>query len=176
MIIPINGVNTWEWMSPPKREWLLWQEFHSTFGMNFTPQFLLWKNTSNEAMDWCVRTFDARCRVGQSASEQLQLCEFSGPTFGFTLREFSTVGGYTENPENHKTVKIGGWMLARVWALARDNKVKARLWFHKIDMGLPSCMDKVWWQILVLVLSLFTFVFVCASWSSVTAWSHNLSS
>ena len=25
--------------------------------------------------------------------------------------------------KNHKTVKIGGWMLARVWALARDNTV-----------------------------------------------------
>ena len=45
MITPINGVNTWEWMSPPEREWLLWQEFHSTFGVNFTPQFLLWALT-----------------------------------------------------------------------------------------------------------------------------------
>ena len=41
MVTPINGVNSWEWMSHPKREWLLWQEFHSTFGVNFTPQFLL---------------------------------------------------------------------------------------------------------------------------------------
>ena len=37
-------------------------------------------------------------------------------------------------------------------------------------------MDKRWWQILVLDLSLFTFIFICASWSSVAAWSHNLSS
>ena len=62
------------------------------------------KNAANEATDGCVRTFDARCRVAQSASEQLQLCELSGPTFGFTTREFSMVCGYTENPENHKTV------------------------------------------------------------------------
>ena len=34
----------------------------------------------------------------------------------------------------------------------------------------------MWWQILVLDLSLFTLVFICASWSSVTARSHNLSS
>ena len=25
--------------------------------------------------------------------------------------------------KNHKTVKIGGWALARVWTLARDNTV-----------------------------------------------------
>ena len=36
-----------------------------------------------------------RCVV-QSASELLQL---SGPTFGFTTREISMVGGYTENPK-----------------------------------------------------------------------------
>ena len=71
-------------------------------------------------IDGCVQTFDAWCRVTQSASEQLQLCELSGPTctFGFTTREFCMVGGYTENPENHKTVKIGGWTL-----LAQDNTV-----------------------------------------------------
>ena len=33
------------------------------------------------------------------------------------------VGSYSENPENHKTVKIWGWALARVWALAQDNTV-----------------------------------------------------
>ena len=35
------------------------------------------KNAANEATDGCVRTFDARCRVAQSASEQSQLCELS---------------------------------------------------------------------------------------------------
>ena len=55
--------------------------------------------------------------------------------------------------------------------------LKARLWFHKIDVGLSSWMDKMRWQI-VLDLSLFTLVSnsICASWSSVTAWIHNLSS
>ena len=46
-----------------------------------------------------------RCVV-QSASELLQL---SGPTFGFTTREISMVGGYTENPKkNTKWSKLGG--------------------------------------------------------------------
>ena len=38
-------------------------------------------------------------------------------------KNFSMVGGYTENLENNKTVKIRGWALDRVWALARDNMV-----------------------------------------------------
>ena len=75
------------------------------------------KNAANEAMD-SVRTFDAWCCGVLSAPEQSQLCEFSGPTFGFITQKFSMVGGYTENLEkNNKTVKIGGW------ALARDNTV-----------------------------------------------------
>jgi len=81
------------------------------------------KNTANKATDKFVQTFDAWCRGIQSASEQSQLCELSGPTFGFTTQEFSMVGSYTENLENHKTVKIGGWALARVWAPALDNTV-----------------------------------------------------
>ena len=43
--------------------------------------------------------FDAWCRGAQSASEQLQLCEFSVPTFWFTTQKFCMVGGYTENLE-----------------------------------------------------------------------------
>ena len=43
------------------------------------------------------------CHGTQSASEQSQLCVFSGPTFGFTTQEFSMVGGCTENPEIKKT-------------------------------------------------------------------------
>jgi len=54
------------------------------------------------------------------------LCELSEPTFGFTTREFSMVGGYTDGTlKNHKTVKIGGWALAQVWSLARDNTVSS---------------------------------------------------
>ena len=44
-----------------------------------------------------------------ASKAQLQLCELSGPTFRFTTQEFSMVGGYTENPEDHKTLKSGGW-------------------------------------------------------------------
>ena len=54
------------------------------------------ENAPNEVTDGCVWTFDAWCCVTQSASKLLQ---FSGPTFRFTTREFSMVGGYTENPE-----------------------------------------------------------------------------
>ena len=54
------------------------------------------KNAANKAMERCVRTW---CHGTQSASEQSELCELSGPTFGFTTQELSMVGGYTENPE-----------------------------------------------------------------------------
>ena len=33
------------------------------------------------------------------------ICEVSGPTFGFTMQEFSMVGNHTENPE--KLSKLG---------------------------------------------------------------------
>ena len=45
-----------------------------------------------------------RC-VAQNASELLQL---SGPTFGFTTREFSMVGSYTENPEKPQNCQNWG--------------------------------------------------------------------
>ena len=56
-----------------------------------------------------------------ASKAQSLLCELSGSTFGFSTQEFSMVGGYTETSKKHKTVKIGGWALAWVWALARDN-------------------------------------------------------
>ena len=46
------------------------------------------------------------------------ICELSGPTFRFTMQEFSMVGGYTRRTlKNHKSIKIGGW------ALGWDNTV-----------------------------------------------------
>ena len=33
------------------------------------------------------------------------------------------VGDYMEDLTNHRTVKIGGWTLARGWELARDHTV-----------------------------------------------------
>ena len=72
----------------------------------------------NEAKDRCVWTFDVWCHGTQSASEQLQLCELSGPTFRFTTREF--MGGCTKNHE--KLQNCQNWGLS-VWVLARDNTV-----------------------------------------------------
>ena len=87
------------------------------------------KNAANEATDECVKPLMPGCRVAQSASEQLQLCELSRLTFGFTTREFSMVGGYMENPAKlQNCVKIGGWALARVWAFARDNTVLVKVY------------------------------------------------
>ena len=65
----------------------------------------------------CVRTFDAWCRVAQSASELLQLCELS------RRKNLAWWAVTRRTLKNHKTVKSGGWALARVWALARDNTV-----------------------------------------------------
>ena len=62
------------------------------------------KNAVNEATDRCVR----RCRGAQRASEQSQLCELSGPTFGFTMQNFSMVGGYTENLEKPQSCQNWG--------------------------------------------------------------------
>ena len=41
--------------------------------------------------------------------------------FQVTTQEFCMVGGYTEAVTNHRTVKIGGWALARGWAPVQDN-------------------------------------------------------
>ena len=80
------------------------------------------ENAPNEATDGCVWTFDAWCRVTQSASKLLQL---SGPTFRFTTREFSNGGRLHREPwKTTKLSKLGGGRLAtRVWALAQDNTV-----------------------------------------------------
>ena len=45
-----------------------------------------------------------------ASKTQLQLCEFSGPTFRFITQEFSMVGGYTQNlkkPENYQNWRVG---------------------------------------------------------------------
>ena len=51
---------------------------------------------------WCLMSC---CR---SASELLQLCEVSGPTLGFTMQEFSMVGGYMENLEKPQNCQKWG--------------------------------------------------------------------
>ena len=72
----------------------------------------------NGAMDKFVRTFDAQCRGTQSAPEQLQLLAQQTylPNLPWWTVTWRTL-------KNHKTVKIGGWALARVWSLVRDNTV-----------------------------------------------------
>ena len=72
----------------------------------------------------------AWCHGVQSTSEQPQLCELSGPTFGFTMQGFNMVGGYTEDlkkPQNCQNWGMGasaGGPEKWVWALARNNTVQ----------------------------------------------------
>ena len=78
--------------------------------LQYTNFVLQRKNAANETTDKCVRTFDARCRDTQSASDQLQLCELSGPTSRFTVQEFSMVGDYIEDlekPQNCQNWGVG---------------------------------------------------------------------
>ena len=89
----------------------------SSLAVDYTNFVLQGKNTMNKAMDTGVWTFDAWCCGAQSASEQSQLCELSGPTFRFTMQEFSMVGGYMENPE--KRSKLGGGRLSGYGRLPR---------------------------------------------------------
>ena len=53
----------------------------------------------------------------------VQLCELSGPTFGFTTQELAWWAVTWRTLKPHKTAKSGGWVLAQVWALVRDNMV-----------------------------------------------------
>ena len=62
-----------------------------------------------------------------ASKAQSQLCELSGPTFGFNTQEFSMVGCYTENLEKPQN---WGLALARVWALSRDNTVMTFMISH----------------------------------------------
>ena len=75
--------------------------------LQYTNFVLQGKNAANRE-----ERFDAWYHGAQSASEQSQLCELSGPT---------VVGSYTEDLKNHKTVKTGGWVLAR------DNMLRSSL-------------------------------------------------
>ena len=83
-----------------------------------TPNFVLQgKNAANEATDECVRYFDAWCRVAQWTYVPSD-----------SLRENLAWWAVTQRTlKNHKTVKIGRWALARVWAFAQDNTVHVQL-------------------------------------------------
>jgi len=78
----------------------------------------------------CVWTFDAWCCGAKSASEQLVNCSYvsSVDLPSDSLRKNLAWWAVTQRTlKNHKTVKIGGWALVRVWALARDNTVVEKL-------------------------------------------------
>ena len=91
------------------------REFHAT------------KNTANQAMDRCVRTW---CH---GASE---LCELSG----FTTQEFSMVGGYTENPEKPQNCQNWGMGYGRLLGTIRYCKnvilIKDRFLFSQLVRSL----------------------------------------
>ena len=54
-----------------------------------------------------------------------------------------------EDLKNHRTVKIGGWALVQVWALAQDNTVFYQMFV--VNQRRPSCMGYIslstvgWW-------------------------------
>ena len=54
----------------------------------------------------CVWTFDAWCCAAQSASEQSQLCELSGSTFGSLRKNLAWWAVTRRTSKNHKN---GGW-------------------------------------------------------------------
>ena len=89
------------------------------------------KNAANEATDGCVQTFDARCCV----AHQTYIPSDS-------LRENLAWWVVTQRTlKNHKAGKIGGWVLARVWALAQDNTVIVPLQFLVM---LKLEVDRLW--------------------------------
>ena len=87
------------------------------------------RNAANQATDRCVWTW---CCGAQSASE---LCELSGPTFGFPMQELVWWAVTRRTLKTTKLSKVGGWALARVWALAGDNTVK----HDKSPTALTNC-------------------------------------
>ena len=81
------------------------------------------KNAANNATDGYLRNFDAGCCGARSTSEQPQLCELSGPTFDPLRKNLAGWAVTRRTSKNLKAVKIGGWALARGWALAWDSTV-----------------------------------------------------
>ena len=54
-------------------------------------------------------------------SEQSQLCKLRGPPSDSLYKDLAWWAVTWRTLKNHKTVKIGEWLLVQVWALARDN-------------------------------------------------------
>ena len=102
---------------------------HSIRCLQYANFVLQVKNHCRQGYDWCVQT------LLPDVVACLKLIEHSTWTqtvnFRVTIQEFCVVGGYTEDLTNHRTVKIGGWALARGWELARDNTipVSISIWY-----------------------------------------------
>ena len=82
------------------------------------------RNTANEAMDRCVQTWCRAPKAHQNNRSYVSSEDLPSDSLCKNLA-WRMVARITQ--KNHKTVKIGGWVLARVWALARDNTVVAVL-------------------------------------------------
>ena len=80
--------------------------------LQYTNFMLQGKNTT----DGCVRTIDAWCHGTQSTSEQLQLCELSRLTFGFTMQNLAWWAVTRRTSKNTKLSKLEGGRLPRtIW-------------------------------------------------------------
>ena len=90
------------------------------------------------------RVCDAWCRGAQSASEQFQLCELSGPTFRYAMQEFSLLGCYMENSEKLSKL-VGGACLGQYSHFAGTN-------FHEL---IKRCI--LWIKVLWSDMSSFLF-------------------
>ena len=84
------------------------------------------ENAANDATDGCVRTFDVIApKVHQNNRSYVSSADLPSDS----LRENLAWWAVTRRTlKNHKAAKIGGWALAQVWALARDNTVLYKEW------------------------------------------------
>ena len=99
------------------------------------------KNAVNEAMDGCVRTLMSDV-VASKAHQNNHSYVSSVDLPSDSLRENLAWWVVTQRTlKNHKAVKIGGWVLARVWALAQDNTVIVPLQFLVM---LKLEVDRLW--------------------------------
>ena len=64
--------------------------------------------------------------------------ELSGPTFNPLHKNLAGWAVTRRTSRNHKTVKIGGWVLASRWALTRDNTVVKELCTTEM-----LCLDRI---------------------------------
>ena len=78
------------------------------------------KNTVNEAMEGVCEPDVAAPKVHQNNCSYESSADLPSDSLHKDLAWWVVTW---RTSKNHKTVKIGGWVLVRVWALAQDNKV-----------------------------------------------------